>query len=471
MHLLNAQPGAIADGSEAVDLAQSPGRIVVLSAADTELSALVSARQNLGSNFPSLRLANLMQLAHNMSVDLYCERVIAGAELVVVRLLGGVSYWPYGVEQIAETCRKQKIALALLPGDDQPDDDLMSRSTIDANACHRLWQYCVHGGLDNAREFLNFTASLIEDGREWREPKPLLRAGLYWPGEALPDLERIRRAWAEGASVVPLVFYRAHLQAGNLAAINLMIDVLGAEGLAPLPVYVSSLKDPFSSDFLRSVFAKAAPSVILNTTGFSVSTPGAAHVAAAFDACDCPVLQVVLAGSSTEAWRGNMQGLSSRDIAMNVALPEVDGRIVTRAVSFKGETRFDATTELPVIGYEAVPDRARFVARLAANWCRLAKTPAANRHIAIVLANYPNRDGRLGNGVGLDTPASVVHTLGVLAAHGYDVADAPIDGDALVNRLKAGPTNEAVAGRRIEDVLSLADYRRSFAALPHSVRK
>ena len=101
MHLLQAQPGGIADGSQPVDLAQSPGDIVVLSAADTELTNLSMARAAFDEFQPSLRLANLMQLAHNFSVDLYLDQVIVGAKLVVVRLLGGVSYWPYGVEQMS----------------------------------------------------------------------------------------------------------------------------------------------------------------------------------------------------------------------------------------------------------------------------------------------------------------------------------------------------------------------------------
>ena len=146
MHLLVAQPGAITDGSEAVDLGQTAGDIVVLSAADTELANLAAARASFDDDFPSLRLANPMQLGHNLSVDLYLETVVAGARLVVVRLLGGLSYWPYGVEQLALVCREREIPLALLAGDDQPDAELAELCSLPPQACHRLWQYCVHGG-------------------------------------------------------------------------------------------------------------------------------------------------------------------------------------------------------------------------------------------------------------------------------------------------------------------------------------
>ena len=125
MHLLAARPGAVADGSEAVDLGQSPGDLVVLSAADTELACLAAARARLPEqDFPSLRLASLLHLGHNMSVDLYVENTLDRAGLVVARLLGGRGYWPYGVEQVSAVCRQRNIPVAFLPGDDQPDPEL-----------------------------------------------------------------------------------------------------------------------------------------------------------------------------------------------------------------------------------------------------------------------------------------------------------------------------------------------------------
>ena len=209
MHLLAALPGAVADGEEAVDLGQTPADIVVLSAADSDLACLAQARRVLPyTGFPSLRLANLMHLGHNMSVDLYAEAVIAKAKLVVVRLLGGRGYWPYGVEQVVTACHQGDIAVAFLPGDDQPDAELAALSTVPADAVHRLWQYCVHGGVDNATDFLRFAASLIGHDGRWREPRALLRAGPYWPGRRHCDIETIRENWVEGAPTAALVFYR-----------------------------------------------------------------------------------------------------------------------------------------------------------------------------------------------------------------------------------------------------------------------
>ena len=150
MHLLKAQSATPEDSGEAIDLGQSPGDIVVLSAADTELACLATAQGRRPQDAPSLRLANILQLGHPMSVDLYVEQVVGRARLVVLRLLGGRSYWPYGLEQVVAASRAGGIPLAVLPGDDQPDPELQVWSTLPAETCHRLWQYLVHGGLENA---------------------------------------------------------------------------------------------------------------------------------------------------------------------------------------------------------------------------------------------------------------------------------------------------------------------------------
>src|SRR5918995_7220712 len=194
MHLLSARRST-PDDSQAIDLDQSPGDIVFLSAADTEIACLATAQARRPAGAPSLRLANLLQLSHPMSVDLYVEQVIGPAKLVILRLLGGRSYWPYGLEQIAGVCRTRSIPLAVLPGDDHPDAELAGWNTLPAEACHRLWQYGVHGGLDNAQPLLAYSASLLGRDETWREPAPLLRAGLYWPGVAQPDLDMIRARW------------------------------------------------------------------------------------------------------------------------------------------------------------------------------------------------------------------------------------------------------------------------------------
>jgi cobaltochelatase CobN len=472
MHLLATQPGTIEDGSPAIDLGQSPGDIVILTAADTEIAGFAAARRSWrdrDAGMPTLRLANLMQLGHNMSVDLYVENVIEHAKLVMLRLLGGRGYWPYGVEQITAACRSKGIALAVMPGDDMPDAELAGLSTLPAEDVHRLWQYCVQGGPANYRECLAWAASLCGHSLEWREPTPLLRAGLYAPDRTPDGIADL--GWRPDRPAAALIFYRALVQAANTAAIDALINALDTAGMNALPIYATSLKDPVAAETVRQLLADAAPAVILNGTGFALGSPGAEREATLFDASDCPILQVVFSGGTEEAWRGGTRGLSARDIAMNVALPEVDGRIITRAVSFKAPTSRDAAVEADIMTYRPIADRCAFVAELAANWAKLRSTPKDERRVALILANYPNRDGRIGNGVGLDTPAGTVKVLQAIAEAGYRVTDAPDTGDSLVARMLAGPTNAGWRGRAVEETLSLADYSLFFGCLPETVRQ
>ena len=470
MHLLAVTPGVVSDGAEAVDLGQTPGDIVFLSAADTELAALAGAQARAGAGVPSLRLANFLQLRHHMSVDLYVENMVSNARLVIVRLLGGASYWPYGIEQIAVACRRRGIGFAAIPGDDQPDSDLTRQSTLKAEDVHRIWQYLVHGGPANADNLLAFAASLLGRDSDWSEPAPLMTAGLYWPGLEAPDMPAIRAQWQADAPVAAITFYRALVQSGNMEPVDALISALRARGLNPLPVYLQSLKDSVSVGVVSAAFEDAPPDVILNATGFAVSTPGADRTKTPFDAAGCPVLQTVFAATTEQVWSDSDTGLIARDIAMNVALPEVDGRVLSRAVAFKSEARFDDATQTAVVKHLPSENRIAFVADLAAAWAKLRNRSVSDRRVAVVLANYPNRDGRIGNGVGLDTPAGTMTLLRTMTEAGYATGDLPDNGNALVDRLLAGPTNAAVKERVVEETISLADYQMFLSGLPAAVR-
>ncbi|MBI2253085.1 MAG: cobaltochelatase subunit CobN [Proteobacteria bacterium] len=462
MHLLAAKPGTIGDGNNAVDLGQTPAEIVVLSAADTELAALAAAHAALPQPKPTLRLVNLLQLQHHMSVDLYIEQVAAHAKIVILRLIGGERYWPYGVEQLALNATTRGIKFAALSGDDQPDPELARRSTLAEGEAHRLWQYQVHGGQANAENFLRYGAHLIGYEAEWAEPRPLLRAGLYWPSADVLGLGDLKAHWREAAPVAGIVFYRALLQAGTLAPIDALIRAVAARGINPLPIFVNSLKEAVAADLIRSLYDETTPDVTLNCTGFAISQPGSLEFATPFDGGDHPVLQVVLSSESQEQWQGSLRGLSPRDLAMQVALPELDGRILTRAISWKSAARFDEATQCTIVAPQPLADRVDFTVDLAANWVKLRRANPAARRVALVLANYPNREGRIGNGVGLDTPAGTVEVLRAMKQAGYAMADLPADGDTLMARIVACRENGAV--------LNGADYAAFFADLPQAMQ-
>ncbi len=483
MHMLAALPGGYVDdnGATITRIEQDPAEIVILSAADTTLALLAAAHPQAAAThtqannadvvYPSVRLANLLHLRQHASIDLYLDEVLQHAKLIVIDHLGGESYWPYGTEQVVTLCQRKNIALAMFSGDMSEDLNLTALSTVTADDCHQLWRYLREGGMGNARQLYRFIgARFFNLDLPVLPPRALPPVAVFHPQLDNASVDSWQSRWTPGAPCVAVLFYRAHLQAGNTRVFAELCDGLLARGLNPLPIALLSLKDALCLATLRTLCTEQRVALILNTTAFAQSAfddPGDHALAG-----DIPVLQVMLSGGNEAGWRADPHGLQPRDMAMLVALPEVDGRIISRAISFKGLGQRSALTQSDVVEYQGVPDRIAFVCELAQRWCRLRTLANADKRVALILANYPTREGRLGNGVGLDTPASVIGILQRLATEGYRVENIPADGDALMQLLKEGVTNdpEQWALRPARQSLPLADYLAFFAGLPQANR-
>jgi len=475
MHLLSTRPGGhVEDGGQGVvRVEQTPGDIVVLSAADTTLSLLADAAGQLGEGFPTVRLANLMWLRQPASADMYIDEVLRHARVVVIDHLGSASDWAYVVEQARELARARGQWLALFSGDAAEDLQLLLRSTAPHEDCRQLWRCLREGGRDNARIFFE----LIGHAAFGLGPRPAPPVAL--PPAMVYQPQGVNAPWKEGAPTALLVFYRAHLQAGNTAVFDATLDALAAEGLNTVAVAVDSLKTPASLALLQSLAAEHRVGVVLNATSFATTAldgddaDSVDGVRMAPLAGDAPVLQLITAGCSQEQWQADPHGLAPRDLAMQVVLPEVDGRIGTRAISFKGLAWRDERTEVDVVRYQPEPERMAFVAELARRWCALRSKPNGSKRIALVLANYPNDDARLANGVGLDTPASTVALLRAMQGAGYETGALPGSGDALIAALVAGVTNKLEANdeRPAGQSLAMADYLQDFNRLDAANRE
>ncbi|MBZ5488976.1 cobaltochelatase subunit CobN [Halomonas aquamarina] len=484
MHLFAAKPGGFVDDEGIVDLQQSPAEIVILSAADSNLSALAQAAERLGQAYPSVRLANWMNLIKPAAYDLYEDRVLEKARVVVVSLLGGQGYWQYGFDRLlAWAAAKPERQLILVPGCDAPDDALLKASSIGFDDAYRVWRFLREGGVDNAEGLLRFIASrCLGQAFAWQEPRVIPAAVIYAPqqGESsrpAASLSEWRQRYEGERPVCLLLFYRSHLQGANTGVIDGMLAALEAEGLAPLAVAVASLKEGSCIEFANHLIEQTGASLIINTTSFSVNrnadeTNGLDDEMPSLFIGRPVVLQAMLASSTVEDWQGMAAGLHSRDVAMQIVLPEMDGRVITRAVGFKAEAFFNERCQLSITHHALHAERAAFVARLARRYQALRDTPNAQKRVALVLANYPNRDGRIGNGVGLDTPASTRNILLALEGAGYPVANIPESGDALIHLLQETITNDhaGLAIRGCWQSIGVDEYRAWFEALPQALQ-
>jgi cobaltochelatase CobN len=450
MHVPRIETRTLDETVEALDLGQTPAEIVFLSFSDSDLNALARAYDALPQPKPTLRIASLAALRHPFSVDLYLEKVCARAKLVVARVLGGADYWRYGVDELTALAARSGVKLALLPGDRRRDARLDEASTLDADAVLQIWRYFDEGGPDNMAACLAFLASEI--GGAAGAPPPI-------PVSAFGRFDAACFEAAQGAARALIVFYRSIYLANDLAPIEALARALRDKGFAVTSIFVTSLKDEATLSPLHAFLDRQSFDVVLNTTAFSARLD--AGDGTALDALDAPIMQVVLAGGGLDAWRGSQRGLGPSDLAMHVALPEIDGRILTRAISFKAASARDAQTEFAAVAHQPLADRVGFAAELARRWASLRRKSPSDKRLACVLPDYPARGGRTGYAVGLDTPASAVAISESLRAAGYNVA-CGLHAPSLIAALAEGP---------LEAALTLAEYEAELASTPKDFRQ
>lgn len=466
MHLLRTQPGSQLPLDSIADLGQTPAELVILCTGDSHLSLLAEVARQLPADYPSLRLASPAQLSNHASVDLYVEQVLQHAKVILISVHGGVSYWRYGIERLVELAERGARVM-MVPGCDNPDPELMALSNVPVAETERLWQFLRQGGAGNALQLFNCIASQwLQRDYAWVEPQPLPRVGLYHPQLANASLADWRASWQADAPVAALLFYRTQVQAANTAFIDQFCQRLQAQGLNPLPIAVASLKEAACLDQVEDWLDQADARLIINTTGFAMSNPEAPELRPFRR--DIPVLQAICALDNHEQWQANAQGLGSRDLAMHIVLPELDGRLITQPISFKGLAWRSERSQSDVVCYQPHLSGMDFVAELARNWMALAHKSNADKRIALILANYPTRDGRIGNGVGLDTPAAALNILRALEQQGYPVEGLPDSGTALIHQLLGGVTNDLdmLDARPCAQSLALDDYLAFFSSLP-----
>src|ERR1051326_477154 len=464
MHLLTTTSTSLDEIVEAIDLRQPPGDIAVLSFAESDLTGLVAAWALEQHGLPSVRLTKLSDLRHPLSIDLWIDRVGRHAKVILVRLLGGLDFWRYGVDRLTAIAREHGIALALLPGEDRDDPRLAELSTMPGTELNCLLAFFREGGTENLRALLRRLARHAGAELEMHQPRPVPRTAGYLPGIGPVDLDRLVASLAPGRSVVPIVFYRAMLLAADLAPIDALCAALAARGLAPAPLVVPSLKDEAAAAFLRGALARLAPAVIVTTTAFAA---GNAAEPTPLDGPEVPVLQVVIANTKRDAWRDSPRGLGAADLAMHVVLPELDGRVLAGAIAFKHPLPPHEGLAFTALANKPEPDRVAMVAERIAALVRLQGTRRADRRVAVLMPDYPGAPGRTGYAVGLDVPESVIALLADLKQAGYTGDDAPQTARALLEAVGSVPSHSSLENE--ETSLSLVDYARLAATLPSNL--
>ncbi|HTU91830.1 MAG TPA: cobaltochelatase subunit CobN [Gemmataceae bacterium] len=426
--------------------------ILLLSHADTDLLALRHAVATLPDGFPPVRALSLSKLVSPEHIAAALAEHGPATRIVVARILGGPSSVP-GFRLLAESVRRSGGHFLAISGTGNPDPELAAVSTVPPPVLHEATAYLQAGGAANLAHLLRFLSDhLLRSGFGYEPPCEQPRHGLYHPdlppGASLADWLSRRDP---SRPAVGLLFYRSHWMSGNLAFIDELVRDIERRGGDALPIFTSSLKEMEKSSRWPAAFAFfrhegcTLIDVLITTISFAMGdvnpdgpTPSGWSVDA-LAALDVMVLQAVCAGTTRWQWEASPRGLNPLDTAMNVALPEFDGRIITVPISFKEPLREGVTPPaqgtMDLIHYVPITNRIARVTGLALRFAQLRGKPRAEKRIAFILTNSPGKAARIGNAVGLDAPASLLRILTALRESGYTVGDLPSDGDALIHAL------------------------------------
>src|SRR5215475_2430641 len=461
--------------------------IVFVTTADTEILALSRVTQDLPDGFPVIKAVNPTRLPR----DLAPEALVSGASLVLVRLLGGRRAWD-NFHNVAAYCRREGIPFLAWSGEQHADAELTAASTAPAAIVGEAFEYLCHGGVDNLQQLLLFLSdTLLMTGYGFEPPLPLPEYGIYHP--AFPEhvaLEHyLQQCWDIRRPAIGVLFYRAHYVSGNREFIDALIEAIERQDCNVLPIFCYSLRmaggpPAVLQQLILDNQGQPRVDCLVSTLSHSMGTVAVHGGTIAegwsvdfLEAMNLPIVQAITCTSSHNEWQQNDAGLRPLDTAMTVAMPEFDGRIISVPFSFKEVVTTESTVGGAVTKYVPVADRVQTVAGLAVRLARLRHKPNTAKRIAILLSSYPTKAARLGNAVGLDSPASLLHLLRALHRAGYDLGTTPLpsDSDSLMQSLIDSGTydKEFLTEEQLQHAVGQVPataYREWFESWPPPVR-
>ena len=451
-----------------LEAVQPNGAIMLLSHADTDLLTLIKASESLP---PELRMSSfsLNALRNEDQMNVLIAGEMSKAKVIVVRCHGPLSCIP-GFGRLKTACVERGQSLVLVSGTGDNASEFAETINVPADVMQTASGYLDLGGIANFGELFRFLSDrLMLTGFGYAAPSPMPEHGIYLPEMDAATFEDWQRQADESKPTAAVLFYRAHRMSGNTAFIDRLVEALQSKGMNALCVFTSSLKSKEDGRPAAFRLIEGRADVLISTLSFALGEVNTGSVTVAGEAVDSleqlgiPVLQAIASGMPQGAWEGSRRGLNSLDTAVNVAIPEFDGRIITVPISFK--ERSAAGSENIYVPHQ---DRIERVAGIAARLAALRHKPNHERRIAFVLTNSAAKASQVGGAVGLDSPASLLTTLRAMRTRRYSISALPETSDALMQDLlqhgtydEKYPLDPAHAQR-----FSRAAYRKIFASFP-----
>jgi cobaltochelatase CobN len=465
-------------------------RIAVLTHASTDLAILHHALTQLPADFPPTIGINLQGVENETRMSELLQNELAEADIIVLRILGRLGSVA-GFAELLRHAQRQGRHLIALSGAGEPDAELAAVSTVPGDVLREALAYFHGGGSVNLAQFLRFVSDrLLMTGFACEPAVALPDHGIYHPDlEQDADISDWLRLRIDVAGrrkpAVGIIFYRAHWMSGNTRFIDALVTSLEQRGMDVLPIFTASLRTSAADSDLPAALGYfsgekgAHVDVLINTTSFAMGeiTPGgptpAGWSVSVLEKLNVPVLQAMTSGMTQEQWEVSTRGMNPLDAAMNVVLPEFDGRIISVPLSFKAQA---AGFSGDVVEFHPVADRVERIAGLAARFARLRALDNADKRIAFIFTNSSSKASQIGNAVGLDAPASLMRILESMRESGYVIGDLPESGSALIHTLvdRCSYDNTYLTSEQLQHAVgrvSAERYAEWFAELPQVLQQ
>jgi cobaltochelatase CobN len=454
--------------------AQRPtGGIMLLSHADTDLLTLSRAKELLPRDL-EVSSYSLNALHSEDQMEVLLAGKLGRARVIVLRVHGPLSCVP-AFSRLRESCMERGQSLVLISGTGELVPEFSQTVNVPGDVMDTAASYLALGGVGNSVELCHFLSDrLLLTGYGYAPPTPMPEHGIYLQDIDVATIADWERRADPRKATAAVLFYRAHRMSGNTGFVDALAQALEARGMNALCIFTSSLKSLEAGRPAVFQWIEDRADVLISTLSFALGEINTGDITEAgenvtsLEKLGIPIVQAIASGMARGAWDGSRRGLNSLDTAINVAIPEFDGRIITVPVSFK-----ERGASAPDGLYIAHEERIERVAGIAARIARLRHTPNSERRVAFVLTNSAAKASQIGGAVGLDTPASLLTTLHALKSRRYKITALPETSDELMQLLlERGtyddryPLNPAYAER-----FSRAAYYSQYSAFPERSRR
>ena len=465
------QPARVDDAAQPHQ-AQLANGIMLLSHADTDLLTLAKSKELLPAELKvSAYSLNALHSEEQMQVLLVGE--LGSARVIVLRVHGPLSCVP-GFDRLRATCVERGQSLVLVSGTGELSPEFSQTVNVPGDVMETATSYLALGGINNFAELFRFLSDrLMLTGHGYAPPSLMPEHGIYLPEMDVAEIDDWERQADPLKPTVAVLFYRAHRMSGNTAFIDTLAQALQAQGVNALCIFTSSLKSKEAGRPVAFQWIEGRADVLISTLSFALGEVNTGNVTQGAEAVSSlerlgiPVIQAIASGMPRGAWEGSRRGLNALDTAVNVAIPEFDGRIISVPVSFKER---GANAESLYVAHE---ERAQRVAGIAARLAGLRRIPNRDRRVAFVLTNSAAKASQVGGAVGLDSPASLLTTLHALKGRHYTIDGLPETSDELMQRLLARGTydDRYPLDPMQAERFSRSAYHKIFSAFPDSARR